>query len=203
MAQPILEHAIVTGERAALRPVRDADAPAAFAILHRRREVLDWLIWSGPEAVEDMREHYARWCVPDRSQGADRRGLMDDPETGGANYHFAITEPDGEFRGALTLRFLGHAHTGDLGYWIAPEAWNRGLGTEALRLAAWLAFERLEAVLLYARVFEGNDASARIRRSPASARSPPRPSWPRTATRTTMSRASRCGANRVACTTGA
>lgn len=148
MTQPILDSCMLTGERVVLRPVRIADAAEAFRILHKRNEVLDWLIWSGPDSRAEMERYYEHWRVD-----------SDD----GANYHFALEEREGAaFCGTLGLRFLGHAFTGDLGYWVAPEHWNRGLGSEAIALSAWLAFERLETVLLTARVFLGNEASNRV-----------------------------------------
>ena len=148
MTQPVLDHALLTGERVILRPVRIADAAEAFRILHKRNEVLDWLIWSGPDSRAEMERYYEHWRVD-----------SDD----GANYHFALDEREGgAFCGTLGLRFLGHAHTGDLGYWVDPEHWNRGIGSEAIALSAWLAFGRLDAMLLTARVFLGNEASNRV-----------------------------------------
>jgi len=148
MSAPILEHVELAGERVSLRPIRPEDARESFDYLHQRREILDWLIWNGPESVEDMQRLYGNWRIE---------------EGGAANYHLALTElASGAFSGSMAVRFIGHAHSGDLGYWVAPEYWNRGLATEALGLFAWLAFNHLDSALLYARVFQGNDASSRV-----------------------------------------
>lgn len=173
--QPLLEELWLAGERAALRPVSPADAERAFAALHGRREILDWLVWEGPASQAELEEHYARW----------RRGQ--DPATGACDYALAVVDlADGAFCGSLGLRFALHPGVGDLGYWIAVERWGRGLASEAIRLACWLGFEHLGAHLIHANVFLGNAASRRAlekngfafeREVEALVRGLPRPEW--------------------------
>jgi RimJ/RimL family protein N-acetyltransferase len=142
---PALGDVRLEGERVILRPIRPEDVELAFAQVHRRSEILDWLIWEGPETPEDMHAFYGDW----RAGGAD-----------GYDYHFAVVGlEDGRFSGSLGARFAGHPHSGDLGYWIAVDRWGRGYASEAIFLATWLCFEHLEATLLYANVFVGNVAS--------------------------------------------
>ncbi len=130
-----------------LRPIDPADAELAFDQVHDRREILDWLIWQGPETPADLEPHYASW----RNDGAD-----------GHDYHFAILgREDGRFSGSIGVRFIGHARTGDLGYWVAVDRWGRGYASDAIRLLTWLCFARLQSVLVYANVFVGNEASRR------------------------------------------
>ena len=133
---PILSHAELEGERALLRPLSRADVEPAFAMLHGRREVLDWLVWSGPDRPEDLVPYYSTW----RAGGPD-----------GHDYRFAIVDrADEQFVGSLSLQFVGHPYQGEIGYWIDPGRWRRGIGTDAVRLATWLGFEHLDAVLVVA-----------------------------------------------------
>ena len=149
--QPILERLWLAGERAALRPVDPADAEVAFAALDGRREILDWLVWEGPASRAELADYYADWC----------RG--EDPGTGACDYALAVVDlADGGFAGTLGLRYAAHPGSGDLGYWIAPERQGRGLASEAVRLACWLGFERLDSHLIDACVFLGNTASRRV-----------------------------------------
>ncbi len=143
-----VESVDLLGRRARLRSVVPGDAEPAFRVLHGNRLVLDWLEWGGPADLAEMETRFASWRVP----GAD----ADD-------YTFAVEDArERGFAGALTLRFAGHPHVGAVGYWIDPRCWGRGLATEAVELAAWLAFERLGAVALCARVHHGNEASRRV-----------------------------------------
>jgi RimJ/RimL family protein N-acetyltransferase len=144
----------LAGERVALRPVREGDIERAFEALHGRREILDWLVWAGPERREDLIAFYARW-----RQGGEREERRGEH---GRDYHLAVLDrADGRFSGCISLRFAGHPGAGDLGYWIAVECWGRGFATEAIRLASWLGFGALRAHLIYANVFTGNFASRR------------------------------------------
>lgn len=147
MARLVLDRARLEGERVVLRPIDVADIDLAYGQIHGRREILDWLIWQGPETRADLEPHYSSW----RTGGPD-----------GYDYHFAIVDrEDGRFSGSIGARFRGHARTGDVGYWLAEDRWGRGFASEAIRLLTWVCFARLQSVLLYANVFVGNDASRR------------------------------------------
>ena len=50
----------------------------------------------------------------------------------------------------------------EIGYWLGEEFWGRGITTEALIAVSDYAFSRFDLCRLYAHVFEGNDASARV-----------------------------------------
>ena len=146
--QPVLEHAVLEGPRTLIRPLVRADARPAFPLVHRRREVLDWLIWQGPRRISELEDAYAHWISPSEH---------------GYGYHFAIVERGSEtFCGTIGVRFTDHAFVGDLGYWLGAEHWGRGLATEAVGLVAWLSFAHLRARELVAEVFLGNDASCRV-----------------------------------------
>ena len=49
-----------------------------------------------------------------------------------------------------------------LGYWVAPQAWGRGMATEAAAAARDAAFSHTSVPALFARRFHDNPASARV-----------------------------------------
>lgn len=108
-------------------------------------EVLRWLSMDGPIVREDVHDFYRRWHVPSDN---------------GDCYHFAILERDErQLVGSISLRFTGHPGTGDVGYWLGRAYWGRGFMTEAIGLICRLGFEELDASVLCAWVFVGNEGS--------------------------------------------
>lgn len=155
MSQPVLVSASLGGERVSLRPLTPEDIDAAYPMMADRHEILRWLIWDGPSSLEEMRRLY-RWTnveTPDgRANGAG--------EAAGRDYRFAILDEEKQaLVGCIGVRFAGHPHSGDVGYWIGEEFWGRGYATEAVRLLSFLCFEHLDASTLFAHVFVGNLAS--------------------------------------------
>ncbi|MEM7310009.1 MAG: GNAT family N-acetyltransferase [Planctomycetota bacterium] len=145
---PRLRHARLVGKRVELVPLEAGYAERAFAMLHNNEAILRWLVWDGPTSLEDLREFYCRWIVPTQE---------------GDDYHFAILDREtGAFAGSIGPRFAGHRGIGDVGYWLAPEFWGRGLMTDAVRLVNYLAFRYLAATAMTAYVFVGNDGSRRV-----------------------------------------
>ena len=135
------------GRVCALRPLRSADAAVAFPLIHGQEEILEWLVWRGPKSVAELEEFYAHW----RAVGRD-----------GCNYHLAVLDRSTRsFCGSISLRFADHPGSGDLGYWLGRSSWGRGIGSEAIRLCAHLAFRQLDAEELRAIVFVGNQRSRR------------------------------------------
>jgi ribosomal-protein-alanine N-acetyltransferase len=138
----------LVGEHARLRGHRREDASAAFALLAGQDEILRWLVWDGPTTPAELAEYYRRWAIAG---------------DGGHDLRLAIEDrASGALAGSLSLRFAGHPGQGDVGYWVGLAFQRRGLGHEALNLAAHLAFEHLAADSLYAWVFVGNAASRRV-----------------------------------------
>jgi RimJ/RimL family protein N-acetyltransferase len=143
-----LAHVDLAGELVRLRPHRDADAAPAYALLAGVDEILRWLVWDGPASPEELAEHYSTWCV-ERENGTDLRLALEE-------------RASGTLVGSLSLRFTGHPGQADLGYWIGVPFQRRGLGREALALAAHLAFHHLGAHALHAWVFVGNGPSRSV-----------------------------------------
>lgn len=77
--------------------------------------------------------------------------------------NFAITEGD-VVVGGVGLHPLTDVEriSAEIGYWVAEEAWGRGVATEAVRLITRYGFEALGLERIFALVFQGNDASMRV-----------------------------------------
>ena len=145
--QPVLRELRLEGRVCALRPLRSEDATVAFPLIHGQQEILEWLVWRGPESVAELEDFYAHWRAIGRA---------------GCNYHLAVVDgATRSFCGSISLRFAEHPGIGDLGYWLGRSSWGRGIGSEAIRLCAHLAFRQLDAEELRAIVFVGNDRSRR------------------------------------------
>jgi len=148
MGSRALVDVLLEGERVRLRPHRVEDAAAAFEMLAGEEAILRWLVWDGPSSPAELEDHYRTW----------RAGDVD-----GKDLRLALEErASGALVGSISLRFEGHPDQGDAGYWVGVPWQGRGLGSEALALAAHLAFRHLGAHSLYAWVFVGNDASRRV-----------------------------------------
>ncbi len=61
--------------------------------------------------------------------------------------------------GLISLKPLGQGQS-QIGYWVAPQAWNTGIASEAVR--ALVAANPHAARTLFAEVFQDNPASARV-----------------------------------------
>jgi ribosomal-protein-alanine N-acetyltransferase len=75
----------------------------------------------------------------------------------------AITK-DGELVGSIsaTVGDFERQKSAEIGYWIAQQFWGEGFASQALAELSKTIFANTEIVRLYAPVFEGNQASARV-----------------------------------------
>jgi ribosomal-protein-alanine N-acetyltransferase len=53
-------------------------------------------------------------------------------------------------------------YNAELGYWVTPDFWGKGIATKAIELMIELTFAQLKINRLYAEVFSNNAASIRI-----------------------------------------
>ncbi len=79
------------------------------------------------------------------------------------NYHAAICEDDVLIGGiGLVLGDDVHRGTAELGYWLGPSHWGRGVATQAVGLVVREGFTRLGLRRIWAGVYESNPASMRV-----------------------------------------
>ena len=76
---------------------------------------------------------------------------------------FAI-EYDGSFCGMIGLRPDADVHRKavEIGYWIGEPFWDKGIGTEVVRLVTDYAFYQLKFARIHTGVFEYNKGSMRV-----------------------------------------
>jgi RimJ/RimL family protein N-acetyltransferase len=134
-----------------LRPERPADAFAiARAFTEDPQLAVDWGIEDAPDeqtALEWTTEHAELW-----DQGEGRHFAVADPGTdemiGGINFHNIRPEH----------------HRAEVGFWLAPGARRRGIGSAAVAAACRWAFERWDLVRIEMTTLPDNDGSLALAR---------------------------------------
>lgn len=142
LAQPL---PVLTGSRLTLRPLAPADIPllaraAGDARVARATRSIPHPL---PEGAAEA--FVARSLAPDRDEDV---WALDARPSGGAR-----------LVGVVSLKPLDRGQS-QVGYWVAPEVWNTGLASEALRML--IAANPHGARTLFAEVFQDNPASARV-----------------------------------------
>jgi RimJ/RimL family protein N-acetyltransferase len=130
------------GELVRLRPVEETDLPRLNELFWDP-EVTEQLLVVWPEAVAGTREWW------------DRRRASKEP-------HFAIETLSGEFVGACDLgRVDARSRTAVLGIWIGKAFWDKGFGTDAVRVLCRFAFREMNLQRIQLGVLETNPRGRR------------------------------------------
>jgi RimJ/RimL family protein N-acetyltransferase len=116
------------------------------------RYIGDGMLWSDSQveaAAARMAEHWRRH---------------------GFGWRLARLAPSGEAVGLIALNFAGQDSGVDpdeyeIGWWLAPSAWGRGLAREGAAALRQEAFERLSAPSILARIQPENAASLGVARA--------------------------------------
>jgi RimJ/RimL family protein N-acetyltransferase len=125
------EGELATGQsRLLLRPFHLDDVPAVTAAC-QDREISRWTV-SIPWPYEER--HARSWIET-------HEWLREE----GSAFPFAITDRrSGQLLGSIGIEHAGDPPgAGDVGYWVAASARNRGVATEALEMISAWAFQRL------------------------------------------------------------
>ncbi len=81
----------------------------------------------------------------------------------GTGVTFAVTDAaTGVLVGAVALTITPRFRHAELGYWVAPDCWNRGYATEAATALLRYAFEDRGLHRVYARHLSRNPSSGRV-----------------------------------------
>ena len=77
---------------------------------------------------------------------------------------FLAIEVAGEAVGSVGIHFKTDVRrrSAEIGYWLTPACWGRGLATAAVRTVSAYVFAQFDICRLYAVVFATNPASARV-----------------------------------------
>lgn len=87
-------------------------------------------------------------------QGDERRHI----------FHLAAEHKERSFAVGDGFIILGRGGLAEIGWGVAPDLWGRGFGTEIGRALVGLAFERVGAVRVWAKVMASNQASLKLAR---------------------------------------
>ncbi len=139
-AQPIIE-----AGRFVMRPLRPADAPALIRHASNRRLAESTRSIPHPFPEDAAAAFIDRALAPDRTE--DIWAL--DGSAGGK----------ADLLGVIALERMDRDQS-EVGYWVAPELWNTGLASEALR--AMIAANPQGCQTMFAEVFQDNPGSARV-----------------------------------------
>ncbi|HEY5890423.1 MAG TPA: GNAT family protein [Acidimicrobiia bacterium] len=134
----------------------DEDARELFPFVHGEagRAVTDFLLWDGPDELEEMASYFRRhttgtfvphgfhWLPRDRSG--------------------EISGHPGKALGSIGINSRGSYGRCSVGYWLAPPYWHQGVMKEALQAVLKHGFETLGVVKFEADVFVHNLASAAL-----------------------------------------
>jgi len=136
---------VIEGSRFCLRPLRvsDADLVARYANDRRIAEMTTSIPF--PLSLEAAEEFVARGLSADRT---DDVWAIDATKSGEA-----------ALIGVISLKYLDREQS-EVGYWVAPEFWNRGFAGSAVR--ALLGGNPHANSSVVASVFQDNPASARV-----------------------------------------
>ncbi|MBZ8119183.1 GNAT family N-acetyltransferase [Roseovarius sp. LXJ103] len=136
---------LITAARFDLRPLRVSDA--GLIALHTGDKRVAQMTGSIPHPLPPgaVEAYIASVQAPDRTQSA---WAMDASRLGGA-----------EVQGVVLLKHVDH-DASEIGFWVAPQIWNSGLASEAVR--ALIEANPRASRVIYATVFQDNAASARV-----------------------------------------
>ena len=98
---------------------------------------------------EDVKNFVTRQVA---RQGDERRHI----------FHLAAEEKKRTFAVGDGFIILGRGGLAEIGWGVAPDLWGRGFGTEIGRALVGLAFERVGAVRVFAKVMASNAASLKL-----------------------------------------
>ncbi len=136
--------------RLLLRPVEAADAPAIFAACSNPR-VTAHTVFDTHRCLDDALSFVSGYARHNYAEGVpDPLGI-------------AFKDTPAEVLGCIGARWDSESDRRmEMGYWLAEPAWGRGVATEAAAALVRYVFDNHPVQRLQARVFAGNDASARV-----------------------------------------
>jgi len=129
-----------------LRPWRDDDAETLARLA------------DDPRVASMLRDRF-----PHPYSRADAESFIAFASSQATVTNFAI-EATGEIAGGIGLEPFADVHrlTAEIGYWLGPRYWGRGLATASVVALTRHAFDALALTRVQAGVYEWNPASARV-----------------------------------------
>ena len=134
----------ITTERLRLRPYELRDAAELTRLIGAREVAVNLLRVPYPYSDEDARAF-----------------ISETKESGEARFAVALASQE-VLIGGIGLRIHSVHARAELGYWLGVPYWGSGYATEAARAVIEYGFDILELNRIYASVFRGNSASAKV-----------------------------------------
>ncbi len=135
----------VRGEKLDLRPLARTDVPWITRFAGDPRVACMTSSIPHPLPTGAVEAFFERAHAPDRTEEV---WAMDARRFGGA-----------PLAGVISLKRMDRGQS-EIGYWVAPETWGSGLGSDAVR--ALVTANPLGNCTIFASVFQDNPASARV-----------------------------------------
>lgn len=136
----------LTGSLCSLRPWTPRDAAAL--VRHANHA----------DVARQLRDRFPHPYRPEDARAFLKHVAGADPPT-----NFAIVADGGAVGGIGCVPGADiERFSAEVGYWLAREYWGRGIATDAVRLIADYAFDRLGLLRLFALPFADNAASIRV-----------------------------------------
>lgn len=133
-------------KRVILRSLRNEDIPLIQELANN------------PNVAANLRDAFPHpYTIEDATKFVDE-AIISQPQN-----RFAILE-NGVYVGNIGIHLQDDVYnnTAEIGYFIGEPYWNRGIATEAVKLAVSYAFETLKLRRVYAGIFSYNPASAKV-----------------------------------------
>ena len=138
---------VLKEKRFTLRPYREGDELQLRQAINDPRVVRQIVNVPNPYSMRDARSWVQRNLCSERSRKPDM-----------INWAIVV---DGKIVGGLGLHRI-ESPRAEIGYWLAPAYWGRGIMTAAVRLVVRFGFEKRKLRRIYALVFPVNKASQRV-----------------------------------------
>ncbi len=135
-------------ERIRLRPIQDGD--------------LDRLV---EKANDERISQFTDLPYPyERDHAATVISLAREERRLGKSYHLAIASLDDDALVGMAglVSVDQESQNAEVGFWVSPDHWGKGLAFEAVDLLLEIAYEGLDLTKLYGVVLEGNEASIEL-----------------------------------------
>ena len=132
-----------------------------FELCEWRESLADSLV----ESANDARiGRYMRNGFPYPYTPADARAFIAAARACGEDHKNRAIVADGRAVGGIGLTRLGDVYrkSAEIGYWLTPACWGKGIMTEAVGQMCAMGFADMDIVRIFAEVFAPNLASQRV-----------------------------------------
>ncbi len=136
---------IIKTKQFTLRPFKITDATELAQVFNNKR-IIDYLAL---EIFPYKKEHAVFYIKEQLPQYKKKQ----------PGFISLVIEIDGNIAGGIGLHKIDHGHQSDIGYWLAPQYWGRGLMTKIIKSFISFSFKEYKLKRIFAKVYIFNSAS--------------------------------------------